>query len=208
MAPKGPKPHPNYKGTGQFTPAMARAAVLIAENRLNYTRVAEELGVSSLTLANWRTRDDVQAAIRDHVETLQHETSTLHYSDRNRRIAGLNTLAVNLDQVMSERGEWYNDLALASPDGKLVPGGRTGLIVRQRRMIGTGPKAEIIEEDMIDRALISEYKDTLIQIAKERGEWSDKRELSGPGGAPLLPIKEIIVNLPADADEDDVEQDD
>lgn len=203
---RGPKPNKNYKGTSEFTVDMARAADLTAENRLTYTRIAEEIGVTVQTLINWRTRDDFQARVREKAEEIAYETSTLHYSDRNRRITSLDALARSLDQVMLERGEFYNNLAQA--EDKVIPGGRTGLIVRQRRMIGTGPKAEIIEEDMIDRALISEYKDTLIHIAKERGEWSDKREISGPGGAPLLPIKEIIVNLPADADDDDPEEDD
>lgn len=191
-----------YKGTQPLTTNQRLAARLIAENELTFERIAEEIGVSQLTLANWRTRDDFQQVVRDVGESIVQKTSTLKYADRNRRIGALNNLAESMEQIIRERAEWY------TKNDENAPGGRSGLIVRTRRAIGNGKVVEIIEEDQLDRALVSEYKDTLIHIAKERGEWSDKKELSGPGGAPLLPIKEIVINVPANYEEEDDFDDD
>jgi len=165
------------------------AAQMIAANELPFDRIAEEMKVSRVTLDNWRSREDFQHKVAEYIQEIVQATSTLKFSDRNRRIDALNKMAMDYETIMRERAEWYTEKL---PE---VPGGRTGHLVHQIKVVGFGKNAQVVEEDTLDKALDEGFKDTLIHLAKERGEWSEKREVTGANGAPLLPVSEIVVKL-------------
>ena len=183
------KPNNGYKGTRPLNATQLLAAKMIAANEISFERIAEELKVTSITLKNWRSRADFQQKVVEYAEEIVQKTSTLKFSDKNRRIAALNKLAEDYETIMQERAAWYVENL---PN---VPGGRTGHLVHQVKVVGVGKNAQIVEEDVLDRALDEGFKDTLIHLAKERGEWAEKREHTGANGAPLLPISEIVVKL-------------
>lgn len=61
-----------------------------------------------------------------------------------------------------------------------VPGGETGLLVRDYRGSLMMPVYKY------DAALAKEIREYMKQIAIELGQWTEKRELTGADGAPLL----------------------
>jgi len=58
----------------------------------------------------------------------------------------------------------------ADPAMQAIPGGQTGLLVRQQRHLGKG------DEYRVDVALTGEFRATLEQAAKEAGQWLEKSE--------------------------------
>lgn len=80
-----------------------------------------------------------------------------------------------------------------------VNGGDTGLLVRTEKMIGAGENARVITEYRVDNGTIKEYRETMKQSAIERGEWTEKKELSGPGGGAIpLTLENALMKVYGD----------
>lgn len=174
-----------------------RAAWLSAEDALSNERIAEEVGVSRSTLQEWKKMPTFMSAVRDRVQELDESVSQLQFAKRRERIRALEEMAQDYITIRNERAEWF------AKHAKRIPGGRTGRIVKQDKVIGTGKSAVKTTEYVVDRQTDEGFKATLKQIAQERGEWSEKRELSGPNGLPLLPIVEVTVVQPDMTPRDD-----
>lgn len=104
-------------------------------------------------------------------------------------------------QVVAERAK--------DPDVSGVPGGSTGLVVRQLKNVShhyekdpNNPRSKdirVIEEKWeasLDTGLLRELREHEKQIAQELGEWSDKSEVqhSGRGGGPM---EFVAIDVPA-----------
>jgi hypothetical protein len=61
-----------------------------------------------------------------------------------------------------------------------VAGGKTGLLVREYKGHSDLPVYKL------DAALLKEMRDLEREIAIELGQWTEKKELTGAGGEPLL----------------------
>jgi hypothetical protein len=62
---------------------------------------------------------------------------------KERRVAVLNNLHEKLIQVISERSD--------TPDLADVPGGKTGLVMKTLKGIGSGDNFKVVEEYEVDR---------------------------------------------------------
>ncbi len=176
------------------------AAILLAEDKLGDRRIAEELGISLSTLSLWKLKPELQELIRVKQVELDDAVSRFKYAKRRERVEALNEMAEDYLIIRDERARWYLE---NEPD---IPGGKTGRLVRTERWVGQGRNAIQVIEHVVDKAADDAFRATLIQIAKERGEWSDKKEISGPGGSAMLAIVEIEVvkqmQPPSDDDDD------
>lgn len=76
------------------------------------------------------------------------------------------------------------------------PGGDTGLLIPTVKQIGGGDTAERVEEAELDTGYLREIRELEKQAAMELGQWTDRKEFSGPGGAPIE-IARIEVATPA-----------
>lgn len=84
-----------------------------------------------------------------------------------------------LKQVIEERG--------ASEYMREVEGGRTGVLVRDYK------GANMLPVYKVDAALLKEMRDLEREIAIEVGEWTERRELSGPDGGPIaIAVNELV----------------
>jgi hypothetical protein len=83
-----------------------------------------------------------------------------------RRVHALDARWHKLQQVIAERAD--------DPSMAKVPGGTTGLLVREIRSIGSGPTAKLIPEYSIDTGLLQEMRAHEAQAAKELGQWPAK----------------------------------
>lgn len=186
----------------ELTGRQLKAAVLVAEDALSNKRIAEECAISEQTLLNWKKLPLFMTVVREKTQALDDAVSQLRFAKRRNRIEALDAMAADYLQIIAERAAWYGE------NYPGTPGGKTGRIVMQEKIIGTGRNATQTVEHVLDKGLDDGLRNTLIHIAKERGEWSDgKRELTGPNGTPLLPIIEIEVfkqMQPPANDDDDV----
>jgi hypothetical protein len=65
-------------------------------------------------------------------------------------------------QVVEERAA---DASMAK-----VPGGRTGLLVRQIKVVGSGANQKLVPEYVVDTGLLREIRATAQQAAEELGQ--------------------------------------
>lgn len=86
------------------------------------------------------------------------------------RVAKLQQLAAFLEAQLYERG---------------TDGVYHNVWVPDVKQIGSGKDAERVDLERFNQGLISEYRATLDDLAKETGGRKQTHELSGPGGGPL-----------------------
>jgi hypothetical protein len=92
-------------------------------------------------------------------------------------------------QVVEERAA---DASMAT-----VPGGRTGLLVRQIKVLGTGPNQKLVPEYVVDTGLLlREIRATAQQAAEELGQWkSDADATAADRGR-------VVIALPDEAEQE------
>lgn len=173
-----------------------KAALLVGEDSMSVARIAEECGVSERIIHKWKLNPEFMDAVRQKVRELDEATSQFRFAKRRGRIAALEQMAEDHLTIMAERAAWF---AENDPE---VPGGRTGRIIKRIKVIGVGKNSTQVTEYEEDKGLDSNFRDTIKQIAQERGEWSDKKEVSGPNGMPLLPIIELRIREPEPVKDD------
>ena len=91
-------------------------------------------------------------------------------TERNSRIRALQDLADRWRRLIEERA--------ADPHMEEVPGGKTGLLVRTKKMLGSGTNAYEVDEYKADAAASAEFRDTLVQAAKEMGRWQERSQVA------------------------------
>jgi len=152
------------------------AAVLCAEDVMSDAAIAEEISVKRDTITRWRRHPEFQARITEHVAALQERARADGLGRLDKRKAAAEDRHRRMTLLIEARAE---EMA-----GE-VAGGETGLLVRQYKSIGTGPNARQVTEYTFDAALVREMRETEKHIAQDTGDWSEKREVSGPDGAAL-----------------------
>lgn len=100
---------------------------------------------------------------------------------RELRLARLQDRANRLDLIMNERAV---DMASA-------PGGKSGLLARQLKQLGSGKDAQVVEEYKLDTGLLAEFREHEKQAAIELGQW---QESAGLGATVQVVVPIQIVN--------------
>jgi hypothetical protein len=160
----------------EWTDQRGEAALLLAQDHLADWEIADKVCCSERILNVWKKCPEFAARIKQHVRQLGSAAARYAIGKLSRRLADLEAKWRKLNAVLEQRA--------ADPDLATVPGGTTGLIVRRRRIIGTGEKQEIVDEYEVDVALLREIRETLKQAAIECGQWQQKADLAS-GGVPF-----------------------
>lgn len=154
---------------------------------LSNEQIAEKVGVARQTLDNWKRLPEFAARVREHQETWREQIKAEGIANRQNRVDALNDRWLKMQQVIEARAE-----ELAG-----VPGGDTGLLVRQAKLVkvydakGTPGEDEegetlysakrdvVMYEYAVDTALLKEMRETEKQAAQDLGQWSEKQEHAG-----------------------------
>jgi hypothetical protein len=149
-----------------WTIAREKAAALLADGEVSDREVAREVGVDVVTLWRWRQHADFAARVREIVGRAGEELSRYAVGRKLRRMRAYDERWRALQRVIAERA--------ADPAVQAVPGGRTGLLVRTVKVIGSGESAREVEEYRVDTALLKELRELEKQAATEAGQWSER----------------------------------
>lgn len=158
-----------------------RAATLLAEDELTDNEIAAEVDVCRDTINAWKRVPEFTACIAKLAAEFGERAGRYAIARKTRRIAALDDRWGRMLEVIEERA--------ASPEMEDVPGGRTGLLVRTERSVGSGPAQQIVEEFTVDTGLLRELREHEKQAAQEMGQWIEKQELTGKGGTPIAFIE-------------------
>jgi hypothetical protein len=119
----------------------------------------------------------VNVGIQEAIAAWREEVKTEAITLQAYRIARLADVERRYVQLIQERAE---DM------GGETAGGGTGLLVRQRKMLGGGEHGYEITEYVADTAVTKEIRETLKHAAQEIGDWAERQEHTGKDGAPLF----------------------
>jgi hypothetical protein len=159
-----------------------QAAYLLAEDELTDEQIAAKVGVHRATLARWKEWPDFLAKVKEAVAELGEVAQRYALGRRAFRVRCLTDRAQRLRRVIEQRA--------ADPSMRGVPGGDTGLVVRQVKGIGKGQYFRVVEEYAVDTALLHELRETERQAAQELGQWSEKRETTLSGTVAVQPAED------------------
>ncbi len=181
----------------RWTKGLIAAAPLLAEDEMSDARIAEEVGISTATLARAKRHPEFQKRIAEHEADLDREArrgTILRLRGRLKKYADMDR---RLQIIVDER----------EAEMVAVTGGKSGYLVRQKKSVGYGRETQIVEEVAFDSALHREQRALMEQAARETGQWVEKGEISGPNGG-AIKIREVVIDRtakPSSDDDDDPE---
>jgi hypothetical protein len=158
---------------GFWTKKREQAALDVAQDLRTDDEIAAAAGVSRQSLENWKARPDFGARVQEHITSFAEAIKVRGIAERQNRVDALNARWDLMQQVITERG------ADASLEG--VPGGKTGLLVRQVKSIGFGENNQTVEEYAVDTGLLRELRAHEQQAAEELGQWIKKADVTSGG---------------------------
>ncbi len=167
---ENPSENPAQHRPWIWTEARDRAALLLAEDELPDAQIADAVGVNPDTLYEWKKRREFTDKIAEYVKKIGAPALRYAIAKLSRRVAALDAEWRRLNKVIEDRA--------ADPDLATVPGGTTGLVIRRRRVLGSGGKRHVVDEFEVDVATLREIRETLKQAAIECGQWQKRMALA------------------------------
>lgn len=162
----------------------ARAAALLAADEMTDAEIAAEVGVTERTLGRWKQLPDFLDAISEHTQRVQAAMLRLDIAKRHKRVSILDDLLNKSLTVIEERAAMYGE-EIELPEGfdqdeyGAPAGGKTGLLTRQVKIIGTGEHSMKTIEYQVDTGLVKQITSLMDQAANELGQKVDKVAVTG-----------------------------
>lgn len=148
-----------------------QAAVLVAEGRLTNEAIAARCGVTRRSIDRWKQHPVFQSWVEEHRTAQREAIRAEGIANKQNRINALNCRWAGMQQVITERAE--------DPEMADIPGGKTGLLVKQLKSIGFGENNTVVEEYAVDTGLLKELRAHEQQAAQELGQWTESKDVSG-----------------------------
>ncbi len=155
----------------------AKAARMIAEERLSQDEIAKKLGLSRSAILRWKRNYPA------FVDLIQRYRVELHQEVLERGIAQKHNRIKSADRRWNKLNGLLDSRATdaaQNPEFVGVPGAETGLLVRQRKCIGGGQHGEFINEFVVDHDTLKEIRALEEHVAKELGQFEPDK--AGPKG--------------------------
>jgi hypothetical protein len=156
------------------------AAQLVAEDELTNDEIAARLKIGLRTLYDWKSNPLFDAEVQEIGE--QAGTLILRYAVAKlaRRLSFMDERYLSMKAVIAARAKEH----------RKVPGGKTGLLVRRLKMLGSGESATLVEEYEVDVGLLREIRELEREVARQVALVLDKVEVTA--SVTLPPLEEIV----------------
>ena len=163
----------------------------LGECRMNATKAAAKAGYGSPRQAGSELLSN--PAIRAEIQAVNDELRGEGIAAKQNRLEDYAELRRRLWLIINRRAEEYakrdeltDEMANAYGIGESrMLGGASGLLVRKFNVVGAGRSQRVIEEHELDTGLITQLLNVDRQAAQELGEWSERRQISGPDDGPI-----------------------
>ncbi|MHB0871407.1 MAG: hypothetical protein ACYC66_18200 [Chloroflexota bacterium] len=187
------------RGESWWTGQKEEAALLVAQDDLTNEEIASRIGITRRSLQSWKQRPEFALRVLDLVAAMAEAVKGRGIAERQNRVAALDERWEKLHRVMAARARELAD----------VPGGDTGLLVRDLRLIkvypttadgdeaeetgdpegaeivaidegvAAGRRAVLVAKYLLDVGLLRELREHEKQAAIELGQWDDKSRSTG-----------------------------
>lgn len=166
------------------------AALLVAKDEQTDLAIAAACKIHKVTLERWKKHPEFAARVQEHRDAWRREIKVRGIAERQNRVDSYNDLHDRMQRVIEARAIEHAD----------VPGGDTGLLVRQAKLVKVYKSDErppvdgddddgetlysakrdvIVYEYAVDTALLKEMREHKKQVAQDTGQWTEKQEHSG-----------------------------
>ncbi|HET9532668.1 MAG TPA: phBC6A51 family helix-turn-helix protein [Blastocatellia bacterium] len=167
-----------------------QAAFLVADDKLSDEAIAAKLDIGRTTLHRWKSLPEFKARVAQILKEVRQRLKAKGIAAKENRIAALVDRQRRMEEVIRARAKEH----------KNVPGGRTGLLVKETRFVKVfevkreqkpsesgdvqeqetlypTKRVEPVDYYAVDTALLNEMRATEKQAAVELGEWTVKHEV-------------------------------
>lgn len=155
---------------------------MVAAGKATMPEIALACAVPLRTLTRWKSTVGFQERVAEIVEKVAAELVRRGIAEKQNRLDSYVDLHKRMERVIAERAAAPPMSISSSTRAADVPGWSTGLLVHDVKL----SKEMAYDVYSVDTGLLSSMNATKKQIAQEIGEWSEKHELSGKGGGPVL----------------------
>lgn len=150
----------------QMTEKHELAAVLLSLGTIPHEEVAERVGVSRATLFRWKAEPVFTRRMWENAREVRKRVLEASIADVMSRVHRLDRRWQDIDAIIAARA--------ADPAMESVPGGKTGLMMLERKRVGSGEQSEVVESYKFDAALVREERELARQASNELGHWGEK----------------------------------
>ena len=174
-----------------------RAVELVADDHETDEAIAAEVGITDRTLRRWKDEPYFAGRVALRRAELAEAIRAEGLAKRENRLAGYQDRYDRLQRVIDERA--------ADPSMATIPGGTTGLLLRETKFIKmfsvaldeegneTGPATPLklyaeVQVYTVDTGTVRQMDNTARQAAQDLGQWVTKGEVTGKGGEPLIKV--------------------
>lgn len=178
------------------------AAVLLARGELLDREIIVKIGIGDAQLYRWKKSPEFIARIKEVSARIGDATSRIAIASKVRRVMSADNRHRLLQQVIDERAAYFREAQSAETkingEGRIVsmasepvPGATTGLLTKEKKSIGGGLNAEIVDEYKLDTGLLKEMREIEKQVSQELGQWPESK--NGVAVNVTVPIQLNIV---------------
>jgi len=175
MRPINPDKPAKFSRNFAWTRKRQEAALLMADAALTRKQIEAKLRIPQRTLADWCLHPQFKQRVEELRDEIREELRSIHIAVLENRLKHLQHRHDLMMQIIAERA--------ADQNMAHVPGGRTGLMVRDVKSVRPGDDAEMVELYEVDAALLRELRETEKQAAQELGQWEEKQSVRSVGHA-------------------------
>lgn len=170
-------------GSFEWTQPRIAALPMLADGRFTAVDVGLAVGVSAGAVREWTRDPDFAAAVTALRARMLERCALNGLAVKEARVARHQDRLERIQQVVEERAAAGTSARAAEAAGvefdallASAPGGSSGLVVHRQRVIGSGPKAEVVDEFEVDAGLLRAEAELSRQLATELGQWTEKTE--------------------------------
>jgi hypothetical protein len=145
----------------KLTEKQLRATLMVAEDEKTDEAIAAEVGISRVTLHQWKKKPEFAAEVDAHVEAFKDRALSEGFADKRARIAALNGSAQDILRWLAE-----NEY--------------------EREEVKVAANGEHVSFKIFDQARYAQFRGALDDIAKEMGDRKTVTELTGKDGEALV----------------------
>jgi hypothetical protein len=167
----------------EWAPPRETAAQLLAEGEKSLPEIAADLGIHRNTLVTWKNHPEFAKRVADIRKLLGETIIARAIARKASRIRAMDERWHAMMQIIKERS--------LDPSMQDIPGGKTGMLVRTIKSVGSGDNCREVHEYTFDAALLKELREHERQAAEELGQWEQHVDGQRPSiGITLIRVVE------------------